>query len=128
MTIYEEVTAYYNAFLGEKISIGKSSSGHTMYAMKVGNGRPCGIVQCSIHGREWITAKLCFALMERGVALGSCWFFWFVMNIASYFGKQFAVNVGFFVTFAVFHTFFINFTKKHFRKAFVKAVYNFLKR
>lgn len=74
MTIYEEVTAYYNAFLGEKISIGKSSFGHTMYAMKVGNGRPCGIVQCSIHGREWITAKLCFALIERGVALGSCWF------------------------------------------------------
>lgn len=74
MDIYAEVTEFYEGYLGEKISIGKSVFGHTMYAMKVGKGRPCGLVQAGIHGREYITAKLCLSQIRRGVSLGSCWF------------------------------------------------------
>ncbi len=57
-----------------KTTLTKTSFGHTVYAVKVGRGRPTGIVVYAVHGREYITAKLAFAHYERGVSKGSCWF------------------------------------------------------
>ncbi len=74
MDIYEEVTRFYEGIKTEKTSLGKTYFGHTMYALRVGFGRPCGIVTYGIHGREYITAKLAFAQFQRGVKRGSCWF------------------------------------------------------
>ena len=45
-----------------------------MYAMKVGNGTPVGLVQYAMHGREFITALLAVEQYKIGVAKGSCWF------------------------------------------------------
>ena len=74
MDIYRQVATFYESFIFEKRVIGKTLFGHSMYAMKVGNGYPCGIVQCGIHGREYITARLALRQLEIGVARGSCWF------------------------------------------------------
>ena len=54
--------------------IGESLFGRSMYAMKVGEGDPVGIVQCAMHGREFLTAKLALIQFEIGVKRGSCWF------------------------------------------------------
>ena len=74
MNIYQTVSAFYERVKTEKKIIGKSLFGRTVYAMKVGDGSPCGIVQCAVHGREYITAKLALAQYTLGVAKGSCWF------------------------------------------------------
>ncbi|MBE7080885.1 MAG: peptidase [Clostridiales bacterium] len=44
-----------------------------MYAVKVGEGSPVGLVQYAMHGREFITARLAFHHYKIGVARGSCW-------------------------------------------------------
>lgn len=74
MDIYERVTAFYNAVKTEKTILGKTLFGRSMYAMKVGNGTPIGLVQYAMHGREFITARLAFEQYKIGVAKGSCWF------------------------------------------------------
>jgi len=72
--IYELVTRFYEGVKTEKVILGKTAFGHTMYAMKVGNGAPVGLVQCAIHGREFITARLAVEQYKTGVKKGSCWF------------------------------------------------------
>lgn len=57
-----------------KIEIGKSVLGRSIYALKVGEGNPVGLVQYAMHGREFITARLAIAQYHMGVAKGSCWF------------------------------------------------------
>lgn len=74
MNIYEQVTKFYESVKTEKIIIGKSLFGHSMYALKVGEGKPYGLVQYAMHGREYITAKLAFEQYKIGVKKGSCWF------------------------------------------------------
>lgn len=74
MDIYEKITAFYNTINTEKKIIGKSLFGRSMYAMKVGNGAPVGLVQCAMHGREFITALLAVEQYKIGVERGSCWF------------------------------------------------------
>lgn len=74
MDIYEKVTEFYNRLDCEKTIFGKSTFGRSMYAMKVGNGAPIGLVQYAMHGREFITASLAIEQYRVGVAKGSCWF------------------------------------------------------
>ena len=74
MDIYESVKEFYESVKTEKEIIGKSLFGRSMYAVKVGNGRPVGLVQYAMHGREFITAKLSFEQYFVGVKRGSCWF------------------------------------------------------
>lgn len=70
MDIYQRVE-HINA---PKIEIGKSVLGRSIYALKVGKGRPTGLVQCAIHGREFITARLAIEQYNIGAAKGSCYF------------------------------------------------------
>lgn len=74
MDIYERVTSFYESAKTEKIIIGKTLFGRSMYALKVGVGRPLGLVQYAMHGREFITARLAFTHYQTGVFQGSCWF------------------------------------------------------
>ena len=73
MDVYQETQFFFDGVQTEKRIIGKSVFGRKIYACKVGDGYPVGIVQYAIHGREWITAKLAFAHFFRGVAKGSVW-------------------------------------------------------
>ena len=73
MDIYQETKAFYKSAKGEKRIIGKSYFGRDIFALKVGDGKPVGIAQYAIHGREYITAKLAFAHYKRGVHKGSFW-------------------------------------------------------
>lgn len=73
MDIFEEVSAWYNRFQGEKRIIGKSTLGRELYAVKIGVGSPIGIAQYTIHAREWITTKLAIFHAEYGVKKGSVW-------------------------------------------------------
>lgn len=74
MDIYGQVVGFYEEVKTEKTEVGKTLFGRTMYAMKVGNGSPVGLVQCAMHGREFITAKLAMEQYRIGVSKGSCWF------------------------------------------------------
>jgi g-D-glutamyl-meso-diaminopimelate peptidase len=74
MDIYGQVTRFYERVKTEKTEIGKTLFGRTMYAVKVGDGYPVGVVQCAMHGREFITAKLAIEQYRVGVSRGSCWF------------------------------------------------------
>ena len=74
MDIYRSVQEFYESVKTEKEIIGKSLFGRSMYAMKVGEGHPMGLVQYAMHGREYITAKLAFEQYKIGVKKGSCWF------------------------------------------------------
>lgn len=74
MDILEYVADFYGRIKTEKTIIGKTLFGHSMYAMKVGNGSPVGLVQCAMHGREFITARLAIEQYRIGVKRGSCWF------------------------------------------------------
>ena len=74
MDIYEHVIHFYERVKTEKVEIGKTWFGRTMYAVKVGEGRPVGLVQCAMHGREFITARLAIEQYRVGVSKGSCWF------------------------------------------------------
>ena len=58
MDIYEEITSFYENANTEKRIIGKSLFNRKLYAIKLGQGAPVGLVQYAIHGREYITAKL----------------------------------------------------------------------
>ena len=74
MDIYRLVTSFYERVKTDKAEIGKTLFGRTVYAMKVGEGSPVGLVQCAIHGREFITASLAIEQYRVGVSRGSCWF------------------------------------------------------
>ncbi len=70
MDIYQRIEGI-NA---PKIVIGKSVLGRSIYALKAGEGKPVGIVQYAMHGREFITARLSVEQYKIGVAKGSCFF------------------------------------------------------
>ena len=74
MDIYERIVKFYEGIAAEKTEIGKTLFGRTMYAVKVGHGSPVGLVQCAMHGREFITARLAIEQYRVGVSRGSCWF------------------------------------------------------
>ena len=73
MDIYEEVSAFYEGYRGEKRVIGTSVGGRNLYAVKVGAGEPCGISQYAMHAREWVTALLALEHARRGGVKGSVW-------------------------------------------------------
>ncbi len=53
--------------------IGYSAFSREIYAVKIGEGRPTGIAQYAIHGREYCVAELAFAHYAYGISRGSCW-------------------------------------------------------
>lgn len=53
--------------------MGKSLFGRDIFAVKMGEGRPTGLAQYAIHGREYITAELAFSHYRKGVFKGSVW-------------------------------------------------------
>lgn len=53
--------------------IGKSFLGRKIYAVKIGEGRPVGLAQYAMHGREFATARLALVHAQIGVAAGSVW-------------------------------------------------------
>ena len=73
MDIYRQTKRFYEGVKTEKRVIGKSFFGRDIFAVKVGKGRPVGIAQYAIHGREYITAQLAFRHYEIGVQRGSLW-------------------------------------------------------
>lgn len=73
MDIYEKISSFYHSITTEKQIIGKSVLGREIYAVKIGFGRPTGIVQYAIHGREYIVARLAEKHAALGLHTGSCW-------------------------------------------------------
>ena len=73
MDIYQKMSSFYQSATTEKQIIGKSLLGRNIYAVKIGCGRPMGIVQYAIHGREYIVASLALLHAQLGVHTGSCW-------------------------------------------------------
>ena len=74
MNIYQRITRFYTGKQTEKLVIGESVFGRKIYALKVGEGRPIGLAQYAIHGREFITAELAIKQFAVGAAVGSIWF------------------------------------------------------
>lgn len=72
MDIYERIKIFYESVQTEKTVYGKSLFNRELYAIKVGEGYPVGIVQYAIHGREYITAELSKLHFIRG-AKGTLW-------------------------------------------------------
>ena len=75
MDIYQEVKSFYENATAEKRIIGKSLFGRNIYAIKIGEGTPTGLVQYALHGREFITAKLALCHYKIGLYkhTGSVW-------------------------------------------------------
>lgn len=73
MDIYQKTYRFYKKAKGEKRIIGNSILGRDIYAVKIGDGYPVGIVQYALHGREYITATLAFLHAKVGVFKGSMW-------------------------------------------------------
>lgn len=73
MNIYEKTVRFYDGAITEKRIIGTSFFGKNLYAVKLGKGRPIGLAQYAIHGREFITAELAFEHYRTGVKEGSLW-------------------------------------------------------
>lgn len=74
MDIYQKTEKFYKNAAAEKVVFGKSVLNRNLYAVKLGDGAPVGIVQYAIHGREFITAELAFLQYAYGLQKGSCWF------------------------------------------------------
>ena len=74
MCIYDRITTFYDGVKTQKAVIGRSLFGRNLYAVKIGEGRPIGIAQYAIHGREFITAALAVEHYALGLKKGSCWF------------------------------------------------------
>jgi len=75
VNVYEEIREFYIGFKGEKAVIGRSEEGRYLFAFFVGEHRfPVGICQCAMHAREYATAYIALAQMERGLEKGGCWF------------------------------------------------------
>ncbi len=73
MDIFEKTQKFYQEVKTEKRIIGESSFHRPLYAVKAGQGKPVGIAQYALHGREFITTELGFYHYARGVAKGSVW-------------------------------------------------------
>ena len=73
MDIYQKTIAFYQAVPTEKRRIGQSAFLRDIFAVKAGEGRPVGIAQYAIHGREYITTELAFTHYQTGVSKGSVW-------------------------------------------------------
>ncbi|MBQ8685087.1 MAG: hypothetical protein IJ514_02825 [Clostridia bacterium] len=73
MDIYKLIGKFYEQADCEKTVIGKSLLGRKLYAVKIGDGSPVGLVHYAIHGREYITAKLAVTHFQTGLYKGSCW-------------------------------------------------------
>ncbi len=74
MNVFEEVSAFYQSYRGEKRVIGYSALDRPLYAVFVGaKTGPQMISQYAIHGREWITALLSLYHVRRGLARGGAW-------------------------------------------------------
>ncbi len=73
MDIYQTVKEFYECATTQKRSIGKSVLGRELFAVKMGDGRPTGVVQYAMHGREYPTALLALEHYRTGVYKGSCW-------------------------------------------------------
>ncbi len=73
MNIYEKTGYFYESVRAEKRIIGRSAFGRNLYAVKMGEGAPVGLVQYAMHGREYPVAELAFAHYAKGLYRGSCW-------------------------------------------------------
>lgn len=73
MDIYQKTKQFYHSWRGEKTVVGESVLGRELYAVKIGQGNPVGLVQYAIHGREFITTELAFLHAKVGVPFGSLW-------------------------------------------------------
>ena len=74
MNVYEEVSAFYQSYSGEKAVIGESVCGRRIYAMFIGtHSGPLGISQYAMHAREWIGAHLALWHVRRGLVRGGVW-------------------------------------------------------
>ena len=75
MNLYNEITAFYENYRGEKRIIGRSSEGRNLYALFVGSREgKIGLCQYAIHAREWITAFLAIEHIRIGAPRGGVWF------------------------------------------------------
>lgn len=75
MNVYEEISAFYQSYRGEKAVVGYSAEGRGLFAFFAGEHRfPVGICQYAMHARERITALLAQEHVLRGVARGGAWF------------------------------------------------------
>ena len=74
MSVYEEISLFYESARTEKRIIGKSWFGRNLYAVKWGEGSPVGIALYAIHGREFITARLAVEQYRFGGLTGCVWF------------------------------------------------------
>ena len=73
MDVYSETQKLFQNFQGKKTIIGKSVLGRNLYAFKIGAGKPVGIVQYALHGREFITSCLAKEHIKVGLYKGSVW-------------------------------------------------------
>ena len=73
MDVFHKVEQFYQQVKTEKYIIGHSVFYRPIFAVKIGVGRPMGIAQYAIHGREFITARLAVEQYKIGVKKGSCW-------------------------------------------------------
>ncbi len=73
MNSYARATQFYLSSKTEKLILCQTMLGRNLYAVKVGFGRPIGIAQYAIHGREFITERLAELHAEIGVERGSLW-------------------------------------------------------
>lgn len=73
MDVYGEIREFYRQYRGEKRVIGTSLLGRDVFAMRIGKGKPCGISQYGIHGREYLCAFLALEHIRRGLSNGSVW-------------------------------------------------------
>ena len=73
MDIYQRITEFYRLAQTEKTVIGTSCFKRNIYAIKIGDGSPVGIVQYALHGREFITSLLALTHYRVGVQKGSVW-------------------------------------------------------
>lgn len=73
MGIFNDITAFFESYGGDKRVYGESEEGRPLYAVKVGRGDAVGISQYSIHAREWVTGLLSLEHIRRGVQ-AAVWF------------------------------------------------------
>ena len=73
MDIYQEIEEFYRVASGEKTIIGESLLHRKIFALKIGQGSPMGIVQYALHAREFVTAKLAKTHYRHGQISGSVW-------------------------------------------------------
>ncbi len=74
MSIFEEVSSFFESYRGDKYIYGTSEEGRPLYAVRVGRGEAVGVSQYAIHAREGVTALLGLEQIRRGVKRGSVWF------------------------------------------------------